>query len=68
MKSAKAKRLTAEYSTSQVELGQVPTFGGQTFDNESCHVQGSEQYETVEVNNGQATVSVAASEALLIYF
>ncbi|AFR94233.2 hypothetical protein J008_02075 [Cryptococcus neoformans] len=68
VKSAKAKRLTAEYSTSQVELGQVPTFGGQTFDNESCHVQGSEQYETVEVNNGQATVSVAASEALLIYF
>ncbi|OCF42885.1 hypothetical protein I317_03236 [Kwoniella heveanensis CBS 569] len=62
------KRLTAPYTTSQQELGQAPTFGGQSFADDTCAVQGDEQTEHVEVQGGSATISVGASEAVLIYF
>ncbi|KAK8846543.1 hypothetical protein IAR55_005629 [Kwoniella newhampshirensis] len=65
--SVRTKRLTAPYSTSQQELGQNPTFGGQSFANGTCLAQGVENFESVKMTNGQATVSVGASEALLVY-
>ncbi|WVQ85122.1 hypothetical protein IAT38_007287 [Cryptococcus sp. DSM 104549] len=67
-KSAQAKRLTAQDSYSQQELGENPTFGGQSFANETCVAQGKERLEKVAVKNGKATVSVGASEAVLVYF
>ncbi|KAL4920604.1 hypothetical protein BDW62DRAFT_198903 [Aspergillus aurantiobrunneus] len=60
-----AKRLTAPYSTSRVDRGESPTLGGQTFGNGDCTVQGTEVEETASVSGGEATFTVAASEALL---
>lgn len=64
--SVTAKRLTAPYATSRVDQGGNPTFAGQTFENGTCNIQGSQQIETVAVNGGSATFSVGASEALLV--
>ncbi|KNG88144.1 hypothetical protein ANOM_003351 [Aspergillus nomiae NRRL 13137] len=65
--SVTAKRLTAPYSTSRVDQGQVPTVAGQTFANGTCVIQGDEVIETNTVSSGSATFTVGASEALLIY-
>ncbi|KAE8404908.1 hypothetical protein BDV37DRAFT_282440 [Aspergillus pseudonomiae] len=65
--SVTAKRLTAPYSTSRVDQGQVPTVAGQTFANGTCVIQGDEVIETSTVSSGSATFTVGASEALLIY-
>ncbi|WRT63343.1 uncharacterized protein IL334_000248 [Kwoniella shivajii] len=62
------KRLSAQYSTSQQELGQVPTYAGQSFANSTCIIEGDEQVEKVKINNGKAVISVGASEAVLVYF
>ncbi|GAB1193953.1 hypothetical protein APSETT444_003190 [Aspergillus pseudonomiae] len=62
-----AKRLTAPYSTSRVDQGQVPTVAGQTFANGTCVIQGDEVIETSTVSSSSATFTVGASEALLIY-
>ncbi|KAF7624863.1 hypothetical protein F9C07_2154790 [Aspergillus flavus] len=62
-----AKRLTAPYSTSRVDQGQVPTVAGQTFANETCVIQGDEVIETSTVSSGSATFTLSASEALLVY-
>lgn len=62
-----AKRLTAAYSTSQVDQGEGPTVAGQTFGNGDCTVQGTKSVETATVSGGKASFTVSASEALLVY-
>ena len=62
-----AKRLTAPYSTSRVDRGESPTVAGQTFGNGDCVVEGDEVLETATVQGGQASFTVSASEALLVY-
>ncbi|KAJ5174584.1 uncharacterized protein N7482_000461 [Penicillium canariense] len=62
-----AKRLTAPHATSRVDQGESPTIAGQTFANGKCTIEGTERIETVYVYGGEATFTVAASEALLIY-
>lgn len=66
--NVKAKRLTAESALSRVDRGQNPTFGGQVFDNVTCKIDGTETYETTPVTGGSAQFTLAASEALLVYF
>ncbi|WVQ76920.1 hypothetical protein IAR50_006599 [Cryptococcus sp. DSM 104548] len=66
--TVKGKRLTAQWSTSRVELGESPTFGGQTFDGKSCELVGEESWEEMDVDDGEVGVVVAASEAVLVYF
>ena len=66
--SVRAKRLTAPNSNSRVDRGSVPTFGGQTFANGTCVVGGTERFETVTISGGQATFTLLASEALVVYF
>ncbi|RDW69914.1 glycoside hydrolase family 79 protein [Coleophoma crateriformis] len=63
----KAKRLTAVSALSRVDQGQNPSFGGQYFQNVTCSVGGTETFESAAVSGGQATFSVKASEALLVY-
>lgn len=62
-----AKRLTATSALSRVDQGQNPSFGGQYFQNVTCSVGGTETFESTSVSGGQATFSVKASEALLVY-
>jgi hypothetical protein len=62
-----AKTLTAVSANSRVDEGSNPTFGGQTFANVTCDVHGTETFEMITVSGGEATFTVAASEALLVY-
>lgn len=61
------KLLTAPYATSRVDYGENPTVAGQTFVNGTCVIQGTVQEQTVTVSGGQASFTVGASEALLVY-
>lgn len=61
-----SQRLTAPYSTSRVDRGENPTVAGQTFVNGTCTIQGVAKVETATISGGQATFTVAASEALLV--
>ncbi|KAI1138434.1 glycoside hydrolase family 79 protein [Hypoxylon sp. FL0543] len=63
----KAKRLTAESAMSRVDQGGKVTFGGQTFTDGDCKIAGTENIESLAVSDGQVTVAVKASEALLVY-
>ena len=65
--TVRAKRLTALNTNSRVDQGSVPSFGGQTFANGTCVVGGTERFESTTTSGGQATFTVAASEALLLY-
>ena len=65
--TVRAKRLTAASALSRVDQGSNPTFGGQMFANVTCAIGGTETYESTAVSGGQATFSVKASEALLVY-
>lgn len=65
--SVTAKRLTAPYATSRVDQGENPTVAGQTFANGTCTIQGTASVETATISGGEATFTVAASEALLVY-
>jgi hypothetical protein len=40
---------------------------GQSFSHQTCAKEGQLQYETTCVKGGQATFTLAASEALLVY-
>ena len=62
-----AKRLTAPFATSRVDQGENPTVAGLTFKNGTCAIQGSETVETTTVSHGQASFTLGASEALLIF-
>lgn len=70
--SLKALRLTAQSATSMVESGQNPSIGGLMFANATCAKEGQLNYEKVPITDDgqqqQGTVTVAASEALLVYF
>ena len=60
-------RLTAPASTSRVDQGAAVTIGGAlTFDG-NCNTVGSPVNETVSVSGGQATVTLKASEAFILY-
>lgn len=62
------KRLTAPYATSQQELGQEPTWAGQSFSNKTCALQGTQKFEKVHVgSDGHASITVAATEAVLLF-
>lgn len=65
--SVTAKRLTAPFATSRIDQGQNPTVAGQTFQNGTCKIQGTEVVETTTVSAGKAAFTVSASEALLLY-
>lgn len=65
--SVKAKRLTAASALSRQDQGGNPSWGGQYYSNATCVVGGTEVYETATVSGGQATFSLAASEALVVY-
>lgn len=62
-----AKRLTAFSATARVDQGSTPTVAGQHFENGTCKLAGTEVTELSHVSNGQATFTLAASEALLLY-
>lgn len=64
--SLKAKRLTAASAQSRVDQGATVTYGGQSFTDGNCNVSGTETYETLAVSNGQITVTINASEALVV--
>jgi hypothetical protein len=69
---ASAIRMTAASSNLTTTLEQnstsdYPTIGGQYFSNADCSSIGPLNYETNIVPDGQATFTVAASNALLIY-
>ncbi|KAI0310273.1 hypothetical protein OF83DRAFT_1178736 [Amylostereum chailletii] len=62
-----AVRLTAPAATSRVDQGAAVTIGGGlTFDG-NCKAVGGETRESVAVASGTATVTVAASEALIVF-
>jgi hypothetical protein len=65
--TVKAKRLTAANALSRVDQGSNPSFGGQTFANVTCAISGTETFESTAVSGGEATFTVQASEALLLY-
>lgn len=68
-KEVKAKRLTAGNALSRVDQGSDPSFGGQVVANGTCVIGGKEIFERVIVGGeGTASFTVAASEALLVYF
>ncbi|PYH92000.1 hypothetical protein BO71DRAFT_400924 [Aspergillus ellipticus CBS 707.79] len=61
-----ALRLTGAAATTIVGDGAI-TVAGQTFANGTCALEGTKDTETTEITAGQATFTVQASEALLIY-
>lgn len=65
--SVRAKRLTAASALSRQDQGGNPSWGGQYYTNATCVVGGMEVYETATVSGGQATFSLLASEALVVY-
>lgn len=68
-KETKSKRLTAGSALSRVDRGSNPSFGGQVVANSTCVIEGEETFERVKVgSSGIAEFTVAASEALLVYF
>ncbi|KAK4669095.1 uncharacterized protein QC763_0029010 [Podospora pseudopauciseta] len=65
--SVLSKRLTGSSATSRSDRSSPATFGGQTFQDGTCVKQGIEQVEEASVGAGSVTLSLAASEALLVY-
>ncbi|RYP65488.1 hypothetical protein DL770_008979 [Monosporascus sp. CRB-9-2] len=67
--AVRAKRLTAAAGAlARQDRGQAPTFGGRTFADGTCVPAGEDVFEEVPVSAaGEATVSVGATEAVLVY-
>ena len=63
----KGKRLTAPAATSRQDRGGNPRYGGQSFANGTCKIQGAESLEMTKVSGKNAAFVVKASEALLLY-
>ncbi|GAB7358991.1 hypothetical protein MBLNU230_g5064t1 [Neophaeotheca triangularis] len=61
-----AKRLTAVSAEARQDEGQIPTIGGQWFEDGSCEMLGSPELESVDVRNGRASFELLATEALLV--
>ncbi|PYI11982.1 hypothetical protein BO78DRAFT_331927 [Aspergillus sclerotiicarbonarius CBS 121057] len=64
--SVSAVRLTGDAATTIVGEGAI-TVAGQTFANGTCELQGTKDTEKTDTAAGEATFTVQASEALLIY-
>jgi Glycosyl hydrolase family 79 C-terminal beta domain len=64
----RAKRLTAPSAESRQDRSELPSFGGQSFVDGSCVSQGAETVETTTISGDQATFTLKASEALVVYF
>ncbi|KAI8710732.1 Glyco-hydro-79C domain-containing protein [Fusarium sp. LHS14.1] len=68
---AKALRMTASSSETTVETIQSaagqPVIGGQYFSNKNCKLLGKRRFESVKVFGGKARITLAASEAVLLY-
>ncbi|KAK7685216.1 hypothetical protein QCA50_011579 [Cerrena zonata] len=65
--TTKAKRLTAPNATSRSDQGAAVTIGGSTSFTSTCTRSGTQNLEDVSVSGGAATVSLQASEALIVY-
>lgn len=63
----KAKRLTAPNATSRSDQGAAVTIGGSTSFTSTCVRSGTQNLEDVNVSGGAATVTLQASEALIVY-
>ncbi|KAI3533867.1 hypothetical protein CSPX01_12487 [Colletotrichum filicis] len=63
----RSKRVTAASAEARQDRGGNASFGQQFFNNGTCTIGGTETFETTTVSGGQATFSVKASEALLVY-
>ena len=62
-----AKRLTAPNATSRTDQGAAVTIGGNGTFSSTCVAQGTQRTESVVVNGNALTVSVLASEALIVF-
>ena len=62
-----AKRLTAPNAESRTDQGAAVTIGGNGTFSSSCAPLGTQRTESVAVNGNALTVSVLASEALIVY-
>ena len=65
--TVRAKRMTAPAATSLADQGAAVTIGGNGTFSTSCVPQGTQATEPVTVSGGNLTVSVASSEALIVY-
>ncbi|KAK4172980.1 family 79 putative glycoside hydrolase [Triangularia setosa] len=65
--SVRSRRLTGDSATSRSDRSSPATFGGQTFQDGTCVKQGTEKIEEASVRAGSVTLTLAASEALLVY-
>ena len=65
--SVTASRLTAAAATSRVDQGQTPTISGLQFASATCAKTGTQNLEKIAVTGGSISVTVKASEAVLIY-
>ncbi|KAI0069506.1 hypothetical protein K474DRAFT_1108648 [Panus rudis PR-1116 ss-1] len=62
-----AKRLTAPNATSRSDQGAAVTIGGSTSFSANCARSGTQNTESVAVSGNALTVSVKASEALMVF-
>lgn len=62
-----AKRMTAPSATSEVDQGAAVTIGGSTSFSSQCVRTGTQATESVAVSGGGISVSVKASEALIVF-
>ncbi|KAI0785550.1 hypothetical protein C8Q75DRAFT_775360 [Abortiporus biennis] len=62
-----AKRMTAPSATSRIDEGAAVTIGGSTSFTTSCLRTGTQAMESVGVSGNTMSVSVLASEALIVY-
>ncbi|KAI0344513.1 hypothetical protein BDW22DRAFT_1326510 [Trametopsis cervina] len=62
-----AKRLTAPNATARVDQGAAVTIGGSPSFSASCARNGEQVTEAVQVNGSAMSVSVRASEALIVF-
>ncbi|EQB59266.1 hypothetical protein CGLO_00363 [Colletotrichum gloeosporioides Cg-14] len=65
--SVRSKRVTAASAEARQDRGGNASIGGQYFNNGTCTTGGTEKFETAAVSGGKVTLSVGASEALLVY-
>ena len=65
--SAVAKRMTAPSAASRVDAGDAITIGGSASFTSSCTETGGQTTETVTISGTSMTVSVRASEALIVF-
>ncbi|TFK53939.1 glycoside hydrolase family 79 protein [Heliocybe sulcata] len=64
--SVHVKRLTAPSATARVDQGANVTIGGVQFD-AACQLTGTQNTEKISIEGGSISVSVKASEALIVY-